>query len=94
MGKPELTFTLDEIEALIAQAQRDPELVGFTSRELAEAAGCSIKVARERYVRPLVRAGLARLSPVLRRPELSPYWTHVQGYELIKEEGTCPSTRE
>lgn len=85
MEKPELTFTIDEIEGLLASLQRDPQLVGFTTREVAEAAGKSMSVTRERYIRPLVRAGLAIPATISRKPELSEYWTRVQGYQFVQE---------
>ena len=87
MAKPTPGFTIDEIEGLLAETHRDPELRGFTTRELADAAGCSPKVARERYIRPLVRAGRAKPAMLQRQPELSPYWQMIKGYLRIQQEG-------
>ena len=90
--KPQPTFTIDEIEALLAQQpQRDPKLEGFTSTELleaiAEATGelhCK-NWARKHYIRPLVLAGIAEPASLARKPLCSLHWTHIQGYKLVKE---------
>ena len=93
MGKPEPTFSMDEIEAMLAALPtRDPELEGFTSTELADAIEQdtgerhSQKWVMVHYVRPLRRAGRIRPKMIARLPECALNWTHLLGYVFTQEE--------
>lgn len=94
MPKPEPTFTVDEIETLLAQVpQRDPQLEGFTSSELAEAieqatgASHGQKWVMRHYIRPLVVAGVVAPKMLARKPLCALAWTHILGYTFTKQEG-------
>ena len=92
--KPEPTFTVDEIEGLLAALPTwTPQLEGFTSTELTDAIEQqsgdrrSQKWVMAHYIRPLVRAGRLRVKSIARKPECALYWTHVLGYIFAQEEG-------
>jgi len=94
--KPEPTFTVDEIEGLLAALpSRDPALEGFTSTELTDAIEQqtgerhSQKWTMQHYIRLLVRAGIIQPKMIARKPECALSWTHLLGYVVVtKEEGT------
>lgn len=92
--KPEPTFTIDEIETLLAQQpQRDPKLEGFTSTELLDAVAQATGETHSKnwvmrhYIRPMVMAGIAEPKSLARKPLCALHWTHIQGYTLTKQEG-------
>jgi hypothetical protein len=92
--KPEPTFTIDEIEGLLAQLpSRDPKLEGFTSTELRNAIEQdtgqrhSQKWIMTHYVRPLVRGGIVKPKMIARIPECGLAWTHILGYVFRQQEG-------
>ena len=88
MSKPKPSFAVDEIEALLAQLPRpEDNQVGVTTREVADAIPCSKRIARERYIRPLVRAGFLRPALVWRQLELLLHQQRVKGYVFTTEEG-------